>query len=475
MKRKLTILLLTAALLLSSACSTDNPGTQTSADTAAAQTQAVSGSESAENTQTAESTAAESTAETQAEPVELVPLSERLKEWADITDDVVIARLSNTEDEVLIRAFDLDFRAFRAEYACMLLSQDITDDMSEEQLGEYTVKEYCEQQRSSMLDLLTFEKRALYVADKEYGISEETLTDEELSQADADAASLLESWSGAYYAKASYELGADASDDDIKARSEELLREDFAAAGISTDIFKDWALSDIIQGKLVEKLTESAAVTDEMVEEMFNGVREQAIEAYENDVASYESTSAYNSVYIPEGSRTIRQIMLRFSDEDAQKIAAAADDDAKNSAVESAYSDDIKNTVKEIQQKIAGGAQFSDLQNEYDLNGETRYFVTPESKVFPENCHKAVFALEKIGDVTEPLLTEMGVFIFQYVEDAELDEEETAYIKEDMRSYLEEQAAQSAQSEAFEKWRTDYPYDINYKLLKITPPEQDAQ
>ena len=77
------------------------------------------------------------------------------------------------------------------------------------------------------------------------------------------------------------------------------------------------------------------------------------------------------------------------------------------------------------QKKIADGANFADLIAEYGtdpgMQTEERrakgYEIHANSSSYEANFHKAAMALEKVGDISEPVLGQSGVHIIQYLKD----------------------------------------------------------
>ena len=90
--------------------------------------------------------------------------------WKDTDRSKIIASVNEPEH---IPYFDITFGDFICEYMYYLIIYGITDDMSEANA------ESCKNYRVNIINYLTFEKMYLYAAEKDYGITEATLTEEQ--------------------------------------------------------------------------------------------------------------------------------------------------------------------------------------------------------------------------------------------------------------------------------------------------------
>lgn len=125
-------------------------------------------------------------------------------------------------------------------------------------------------------------------------------------------------------------------------------------------------------------------------------------------------------------------------------------------AARQAILDSVKDKVDEIKAKYEAGTPFADLVAEYgtdpgmtvEPNKTNGYAVHSESILFDPAFKEGAMALEKIGDISEPVLGSYGVHILHYTRDipagaVELTDEIRATLKEELQTELE-QAAVSA-------------------------------
>ena len=125
-------------------------------------------------------------------------------------------------------------------------------------------------------------------------------------------------------------------------------------------------------------------------------------------------------------------------------------------AARQAILDSVKDKVDEIKAKYEAGTPFADLVAEYgtdpgmtvEPNKTNGYAVHKESILWDPAFKEGAMALEKIGDISEPVLGSYGVHILHYTRDipagaVELTDEIRATLKDELQSELE-QAAVSA-------------------------------
>ena len=260
--------------------------------------------------------------------------------------------------------------------------------------------------------------------------------------------------------------------------------QDVAAEGIEVsdqeveDYFKSLVEEDeAFFSELVQPVEGEEKTEEQMKEEM--------VQAYE----FYTQYYGYETQYRPEGYRGITHILLNVEQELldkwqdlAAKLEEQADDDAEATdteasetetkpeeivtaemveAAKQAIVDSVQGTVDEIKAKLADGAVFEDLILEYgkdpgmqdDATRASGYAVHPYSIVFDQNFTKGVAALENVGDVSDPVVSQFGVHILHYLRDipggsVELTDE----LKEELRGDLKSEKIQAAFDELQEKW-----------------------
>ena len=203
--------------------------------------------------------------------------------------------------------------------------------------------------------------------------------------------------------------------------------------------------------------------TDEDVTAYYQDLVKNDQDLFEGNAFTYEYYTnyyGYESMYIPEGYRGVTHILLSVDDdllqnwkdlsarlEEASDTAdeAPAETPAETSAEETAAPepteepvtqemvdaakqailDSVQPVVDEILAKLDAGTDFDELIKEYGTdpgmeNDENRlngYPVHADSIIYDPVFTEAAMALEKVGDISEPVVTQFGVHLLHYLRD----------------------------------------------------------
>lgn len=384
---------------------------------------------------------------------------ETLSAWKDIDYSTVIGSVDEPEH---IPYFDIKFGDFFGEYMYYLSVYGIEDDMAEE------VAESCRSYRVNIINYLTFEKMYMYTAEKEYGISPDTLTEEQLKEVRETADEVRKDWSSNFYASASEKLGEGASEEEIEKLCDEVIDAILEKCGVDYDMFYNWEISSKIQELTLTELLKKTKVTDEDVRKEYDALVESAKDAAENDPATYESTPVMYMAYVPEGTRKARHILLHFSEDNADAITEASTngDEAEAARLAQIELDNgLRQKANEIVDELENGGDFSKILDEND--GEDEHIVLQNYSAIGQHYIDDVYGVEEKGGVSNLLVTPQGVYIIQYTGDAEVTEADTDSILTQIREYLDSQSETNAQMKAFGEWTEKYIYNIDCDILKI--------
>ena len=153
-------------------------------------------------------------------------------------------------------------------------------------------------------------------------------------------------------------------------------------------------------------------------------------------------------------------------------------------AAKDAILDSVKATVDEIKAKLDAGATFEDLIKEYGKdpgmeNDATRaagYPVHNDSILYDPAFRDAAMALEKVGDISDPVVGQYGVHILQYLRDipggaAELTEE----MKDEFRETILQEMISEAMHSAVDQWisESDIVYSEDGEAWKLPEADED--
>ena len=352
----------------------------------------------------------------------------------------------------------------------------------------------------------------------ELGLAE--ISDEEKAEMEEEA---RESWASVLE---SYETGYFGITDDSTEEERSAARLDALAVlegmGYTEDSYVKEMVDGSITNLLIERVQTYAAdgleVTDEEVADYYSELAQEDAEAYADDISNYEFMTQYygqDSYYTPEGYRGIIHILLDVDEElinawkdltarleeqlskeneEATDAEAETAEDAETAeepvtqemvdAARQAILDSVSATVDEIMAKYNEGTSFEDLILEYGTDPgmqdeATRaegYHIHEGSILYDSDFVKGAMALEKIGDISEPVISQFGVHILQYLKDipggiAEL----TDGLKEELREALMTEKQQDAFNTLLDKWmaEADIQYTEAGEAWKL--PEDEAE
>ncbi len=243
-------------------------------------------------------------------------------------------------------------------------------------------------------------------------------------------------------------------------------------------------------------------------------------EKYENDIDLYDSEIALTNseaFFVPEGFRYIKQIVLPLPDgfedqlkpyerrvksrlQDAQTVyleladaaaeAETMEDFAEQKAAYKAAREkmeearqaylaklkeavpQVQDTVDTIRQATEAGIRFEDSIKKYSIDQQyvegNGFQFHPNSKRWPEPFGEAIAAMEKPGDLSEPVASDDGVHIFCYMGDVPAG---VHTLTDEERAALEQSALRAAQKkkldELVQEWKADYEIETHPELIDV--------
>ena len=413
--------------------------------------------------------------------------------------------LSETADPFVVRVGDVTFTKSQLESA-VDTDVTITEMMSQKYLTDEDKLRQRDETIQRFIGVGLIEMKLRDAGKNDF-------TDEEEESLRATAMSQYEAiWQGIWEKAKQSEQGF----------TEEQVTEFMQEQGYTSEaIFEELKVNER-RHRAVELFCPSLTLTEDMVEKYYEA---QFLlpdrERYENDLDLYEQeilAGNNESFYTPEGYRAIRQVLLAYPDEvtrglrnenahvneaarvvaeAVQKVTEAAlsgdswDDVAEPRAeydealealksAQQAYTEKrkalalplVRETVDAINAEIDAGIDFNSIINKYSTDKNEQnldkggYPVHPDSKNWPGEFLEAVGKLEKPGDTSGPVLTDMGIHILYYASDIpEGPHELTA----EERSALNASALYYYQTLELEKqmedWMDEYEIETHPELL----------
>lgn len=394
--------------------------------------------------------------------------------------DKVVAHATAGED---IEDMKITYERFYQEYWYVLANSDIHDDTN---LDEY-VDAQVKAQRGKAIQYLINEQVIMKKA-KELGVYE--LTAEEQAEVDKEyeamvAESIKSQGDAAVTEMAIAQLEAagdgateidlpELSDEEKQALGKERYEKLLEECGMTYDDLRWWAESSRIADKVYDAVV--AEITQADVDAGYLELIEEAKEIYASSVSGFVQYG-YSDVWLPDGSRLIKHVLLGFDDDTQQKIYTLRQEgkteEADKLREEAAAA--LEEKRLEVEQKLDDGAKITDLISEYsaDKAGSEAYpdgyLVLPNDTRWMDEFTKAAFVPENKGDRTTAV-TDYGVHIMIYADDAKVSEADKPAYENIVRTKLQNEKY----SETVDAWLAEYAYEIDYATLRIDDPNAEA-
>lgn len=298
------------------------------------------------------------------------------------------------------------------------------------------------------------------------------------------------------YIQNALNLSAEATDAEKEAARASAISY-YESQGFNREATLKAARENLLYERVLAEMSKDVTVTDEQVAAEFEAAVEADRQQYENNVGMYEFMTQYYgqpAYYQPSGYRGVTHILLKVDEtllknyqdlsakleEQAERVetgtAAAEATDAPEASAEPAATEEpvtqeqvdaaeaaviasVQPTVDEIMAKFEAGTDFLTLIDEYGtdpgMQSEPQrsegYSVHQDSVIWDPAFIKAAFSVEKIGEVSKPVVGSYGVHLVYYLRDVPAGPVElTDEIKAELREQLVEAAENEAVGEAVE-------------------------
>jgi len=367
-------------------------------------------------------------------------------------------------------------------------------------------------------------------------------TDEEKAQYEADGIASWDSIIDSYIPQVNANITDSSTEEEKAAARADTEAYILATYNVAKeDYVRDYVnnqLENATLDRLVKQLN-PAAVTDEDIEKYYEDLVAEDKEQVGDDAAMYEFYTRYygmDSYYMPNGYRGITHILLKpdqalldtlndlnnrweeqKSEEESEATeevtegepetaeAAEATPEAEPTAeptptpepvteemieaAKKAVLADVQPKIDEIMAKLAAGTSFDDLIKEYgtdpgmedEATRKEGYAVHENSIIWDPAFATAAMKLEKVGDVSDPVISSYGVHILHYLRDipggaAELTDD----MKEEFRQSLQQEQDEEALATALDQWEEEANIVYTeageaWKLPEVETEEEDAE
>ena len=356
---------------------------------------------------------------------------------------------------------------------------------------------------SAQSSAITSLKKEMTIRAKASELGLDVLTDEETAKAKETAQTNWdtdkETVKAYYMTEEELALEGDELENAISTRMEEL--------GLKMEDYEKDAVSDIVTSKLREYAIKDVTVSDEDVKAEYDSKVSADEEKYKEDLESWATADRNGTTlyYTPAGIRRVRQILVKFKEDDQTAIDDAnskikdadsriteaqatldsedASEDEKAQAEESKAAAEQDKAAAEAELKEATDKGFANLDEEVDAilaaleedpdswdklveeknedpgmkagatNAETGYAVFSGMTSFDSAFVDAAMALSSVGDVSGKVRGETyGYYILKYVGDAAEGPVDYEAVKEDIHSSLLSTKQTSTYTETLNAW-----------------------
>lgn len=253
--------------------------------------------------------------------------------------------------------------------------------------------------------------------------------------------------------------------DDMRKQTEQVL----AQNGIGIDVMLESSKNSEAMNKLRAKITEGVAVDDAEIEEAYKALIEQNKESYQSDrTFNSDRSSGVAIAWNPEGYRAVKQVLIKFTDDQASRYSDLADqvasleeekaaaeapagEAAEEEAAEEAPAEETaKRSVELIDADIAAckaelealykelepkcnevieayknGTPIEELIENYNedpgmqsgITAEIGYAVREGSDNWDPAFTAAAMSIDEVGGLSEPAYGSYGAYIVYYFSD----------------------------------------------------------
>lgn len=382
---------------------------------------------------------------------------------ADIALDTVVAEFEGNPD------MNVTFGDFLKEYKYYLAGYQITDDSVDPYASMLT------SQREYIVNYLINER----IMEKKFNDLGLSFTDEEYKQIDEDTAAGIANMKETFKTRVQISLaeGEALSEDELASRAEEEYQKMLADCGLTEDDLRSWQESIYIQQKLTEYENADFSYDYSEAEKEVETIISNAKAAYEADSSDYDP-DVLKSLYIPEGSRYVQHILIKFDDEATAEISALreAGSDAQADALREEKIAAMSQQISEVEEKVAAGEDFSELMTEYSDDGDTSasYLIAPGTTLYMDGFAECALAISQLGG-TDTVVTDYGWHIIKYTEDAVVTDEDIKAYTDSLYNYLYDAYMTQNLNTAMGEWREQFPFTIDRELLMLAEETAEAE
>ena len=297
--------------------------------------------------------------------------------------------------------------------------------------------------------------------------------------------------------------------DDMRAEAESY----WAANGMTLKDIMDSIRQNAILEAVYNYAIQDVEVTEEDIQAAYEALVEQNQSFYDNDRTYNSDRNAGVAIaWNPEGYRAVKHVLVKFSDEQAQKYSELQaqlsslnaereailnpDEDAAEEAaetepreiadvdaditacateIEALYSQ-LLPTAEEVIEAFENGTDFDELIEEYngdpgmqnEPTASAGYAVAETSTTWEQAFTDGAMSIENIGEISEPVYGNNGIHIIYYMADIEPGETGLEAVRDSVEQDAEEQKIQATYQDRLNAWLEEANVEYYYENFGVS-------
>lgn len=299
------------------------------------------------------------------------------------------------------------------------------------------------------------------------------MTQDEIDALEIDSRTLLDEYVEANIETVVLGLPEGYSDADLEKAKKEF--EINALNGIGCESFKDFVdirVKETIITNAYDELisAEDVTPTEEEVKAEYDAILAAQVETYSADPSIYllEAGNVDLPLYVPEGIRLVRHVLILTSEESQNEIYALEMEgkiEEATAAHEAALAE-IKPQMDEVLSLLDSGEMtFTEAIDKYNQDEGMIYFpdgyeVCEGFDQYVPEFTEAALALEKAGDYSGLVSTTYGYHIIEYYKDIE----SSTVPFEDVSAYIESALTEMNKSDVWYSYLDTWPVELNLQF-----------
>ncbi|MDR0222013.1 MAG: peptidylprolyl isomerase [Oscillospiraceae bacterium] len=362
---------------------------------------------------------------------------------------------------------EITYGYFEKEYRYWLYGVQVDENEPEN-------AESAREMREQLINYQINDKRYLRAAE-DLGLGNDSLTDEDLAEIEVRVNEMKDNLRASFLEEAYSDFAREPTEEQLSARVNMLYERFLRETGIDEETIAVWSRDKYITEKLLEYTVRDISVDDAELELAIAEMKEKAEADFAENPNVYVFDYANYGVFIPEGCRSVRQILIKLKDdviESTEKMRADGDGEYAD-IYRDASLEQIKGKAEAALARLDAGEDFETVMlavsddKELIESGEGAYRIPPGFTYFGKEYHDAVFELSAPGDYSRLVPTDKGWVIVEFYSVTSYDGEQWEKVREEVRGLRLEFLKNNRKNDLAAELEEKYPYNIDRKKLRI--------